>query len=127
MSFTTWVKSLFTHRGKALALYRSGMAKAKRQDYAGAIVDYGAAIESPQIPNDVKAMAIYNRALAYSAIGEDAKAADDLAALLEMPGLPENIATAAQQRRERVRRRSESAVRPAGVKSGPAADRTDAR
>jgi hypothetical protein len=103
------------------------MEKAKRQDYAGAIVDYGAAIESPQIPHDVKAMAIYNRALAYSAIDEDASAAEDLAALLEMPGLPENIATAAQQRRERVRRRSESAVRPAGGDSGPGPDRTGAR
>ena len=109
MSFTNWVKSWFSNRGKALALYRSGMAKANRRDYDGAIADYSAAIESPQIPADVKAMAIYNRALAYSASHEDAKAAEDLAALLEMPELPENIRTAAQQRRERIRRRNENA------------------
>ena len=54
-------------------------------------------------------MAIFNRALAYSAIDEDDSAAEDLATLLEMPGLPENIHTAAQQRRERVRRRNEDA------------------
>ncbi len=110
MTFTKWVKSWLSHRGKTLALYRSGMAKATRRDYDGAIADYAAAIESPHIPNDVKAMAIYNRALAYSAIHEDDKAAEDLAALLEMPGLPENVKTAALQRRERVRRRKENAA-----------------
>lgn len=108
MSFTTWVKSLLSHRGKAIELYRSGMAKAKQRDYEGAIADYTAAIAATQIPNDVKAMAVYNRGLAYSATHEDAKAAEDLAALLEMPDLPENIRTAAQQRRERIRRRNES-------------------
>ena len=36
-----------------------------------------------------------------------AKALEDLAAVLEMRGLPENIRTAAEQRRERMRRRSE--------------------
>jgi hypothetical protein len=101
MSFTSWVKSCFSHRGKALSLYRSGMTKANQRDYDGAIADYSAAIEAPQIPTDVKATAIH----------EDAKAAEDLAAVLEMPGLPENITTAAQQRRERVRRRSENADR----------------
>ena len=111
MSFTNWVKSLFSQRGKALALYRSGMAKASKRDYDGAIADYSAAIASPQIPPDVKGMAVYNRALAYSAIHEDARAAEDLAALLEMPGLPENIRTAAQQRRERLRRRNEDTDR----------------
>jgi hypothetical protein len=83
------------------------MAKASQRDYEGAIADYSAAIQAPEIPTDVKAMAVYNRALAYSAIDEDAKAAEDLAALLEMPGLPENIRTATQQRRERIRRRNE--------------------
>jgi hypothetical protein len=111
VSFTNWVKSWFSHRGKALALYRRGIAKANKRDYDGAIADYSAAIAEPHIPADVKAMAIYNRALAYSAIDEDASAAEDLTALLEIPGLPENIQTAARQRRERVRRRKEDAER----------------
>jgi tetratricopeptide (TPR) repeat protein len=109
MSFTTWLKSLFSHRGKALSQYRSGMAKAKKRDYAGAVADYSAAIESPQIPPDVRGMALYNRALAYSAMNKDDKAAEDLAAVLTIPGLPESINTAAQQRRERIRRRNEKA------------------
>ncbi|MBN2476879.1 MAG: hypothetical protein JXB62_19890 [Pirellulales bacterium] len=105
MGFRTWVKRWFSHRGKALSLYRSGMAKANKRDYAGAIADYSAAIQAPNIPKDVKAMAVYNRALAYSAMHEDDKAAEDLAAVLEMPGLPANIKTHAQQRREWIRQR----------------------
>lgn len=107
MSFTTWVKSRFSRRGKALSLYRSGMAKANQHDYKGAIADYSAAIQAPHIPKDVKAMVIYNRALVYSAIHEDEKAAEDLAAVLEMPGLPTNIKLHAQQRRERIQRRDD--------------------
>jgi hypothetical protein len=85
------------------------MAKANKRDYGGAIADYSAAIREPSIPTDVKAMALYNRALAYSATHEDAKAAEDLAAVLEMPGLPINIKRQAQERRERIRRRDETA------------------
>jgi tetratricopeptide (TPR) repeat protein len=109
MNLIRWVKRWLTHRGKALALYRAGMAKAKKGDYDGAIADYSAAILAPDIPTDVKAMATYNRALAYSAIQEDAKAAEDLAAMLEMPGLSEEIKTAAQNRRVRVKMRHERA------------------
>jgi hypothetical protein len=112
MNFTTWLSGLFTQRGKSISVYRSGMAKANKADFAGAIADYSAAIQTPKIPPDVKAMAIYNRALAYSALDEDEKAAADLASLLEMPGLPENIQLAAQQRRARIRRRREDADDP---------------
>lgn len=112
MSFTSWVKSWLSHRGKALSRYRRGMAKATKQDYRGAIADYSAAIQSPHIPPDVKAMAVYNRALAYSAIHEDARAAEDLAAVLKMPGLPENIRTHAQHRSQRLRQRKEVADGP---------------
>ena len=100
-----WLATLMSPRGSALSMYRSGMTKARRRDYAGAIADYSTAIDAEHIPIDVKAMAIYNRALAYAATHEDAKAADDLAAMLSMPGLPENITTQARQRRERIRRR----------------------
>ena len=107
MSFTSWVRGRISHRGKALSLYRSGMAKARRHDYDGAIADYSAAIQARNIPKDVKAMAIYNRALAYSAIHDDVKATEDLAAVLKMPGLPSNIKTYAQQRHEWIRSRDE--------------------
>jgi hypothetical protein len=107
MDMFIWLRGLFTDRGKSLSMYRSGMAKANKADFAGAIADYSVAIQSPKIPPDVKAMAIYNRSLAYSAIDEDNKAAADLASLLKMPGLPENIQLAAQQRRSRISRRFE--------------------
>src|SRR4051794_18178434 len=108
MSLMRWVMSLLSHRGKSLSLYRAGMAKANKRDYAGAIADYSAAIKMRDIPDDVKAMATYNRALAYSATHQDAKAAEDLAAVLDMPGLSSKIKTEAQQRRDRIRRRDKS-------------------
>lgn len=88
--------------------YRSGMAKAKKHDFAGAIAEYSASIRDPKIPIDVKAMALYNRGLAYSAVHETDKADEDLAAVQKMPGLPEKIKKAATQRRERLRRRTAS-------------------
>ncbi len=112
MNLIRWIKSWLTHRGKALSLYRAGMAKANHRDYHGAIADYSDAIRAPNIPIDVKAMAIYNRALAYTAINEDEKAAEDLAAMLEMPGLSENIKTEARHRRERIKRRNKNTDSP---------------
>ena len=105
MNLIRLIKSWLTHRGKALSLYRTGITKANKGDYLGAIDSYSAAIRVPDIPIDVKAMAIYNRSLAYSAIDEAEKAAEDLASMLEMPGLPENIKSKAHQRRERIKRR----------------------
>ena len=110
MSFTTWVKSCLSYRGKALSLYRSGMAKANKDDFDGAITDYSAAIQAPNTPTDVKSMALYNRALAYSAIHEDEKSVEDLTAVLEMSGLPKDIKMEAQERRERIRQRDERAT-----------------
>ncbi|HEY4312278.1 MAG TPA: hypothetical protein VGN12_22710 [Pirellulales bacterium] len=107
MSIIRWLKSLVSRRGKALSYYRAGMAKANQRNYAGAIADYSAAIQVPDVPADVKAMATYNRALAYSSIHNDVKAAEDLAAVLEMPGLSQSIKREAQERRERIRRRDE--------------------
>ena len=40
MSFMNWLKSCLSQRGKALSLYQSGMAKANKRDYGGAIADY---------------------------------------------------------------------------------------
>ena len=112
MSLPNWVKSCFSHRGKAVSLYQSGMAKANKHNYDGAIADYSAAIREPNIPADVKAMVLYNRALAYSAVHEDAQSAEDLAAVLETPGVPQNIRTQAKQRQERIRRRKDNADSP---------------
>ena len=112
MRFTSWVKGLFSPRGKAISLYRSGMAKATKHNFHGAIADYTAATQEPHFPLDVKAMAIYNRALAYSAIHDDAKAIEDLESVLEMPGLPANIKAFAEERRQRIRQRCEKGAAP---------------
>ena len=105
MGMLDWLKSRFSSREKHLALYRNGMSKAKKGDFAGAILDYTATIKAAGIPNDVLGMALYNRALAYSAMQENDRAAEDLSTVLNMPGLPENIKVAASQRQERIRRR----------------------
>jgi len=105
MGLLNLLKSWFSQRGRAMSHYRSGMDKAKKDDFSGAILEYSACMESPGIPPDVTAMALYNRALAYSAIDENVKAADDLTAVLKLPGLPDKIKTAASQRKERIRRR----------------------
>ena len=58
MSFASWLMLCFSRRGKALSLYRTGMAKAEKRDYKGGMPDYSTAIELPKIPADVKAMAV---------------------------------------------------------------------
>ena len=106
------LKSLLTRRGKALSLYRAGIAKANKGDHHGAIAKYSEAIRAPGIPVDVKGMALYNRSLAYTAIKEDEKAAADLSAMLEIPGLPDKVKSKAHQRRERVKKREENTEHP---------------
>jgi hypothetical protein len=105
MKIVDWLKSGFSSRAKFMSLYRNGMSKAKKGDFAGAVLDYTYAIDAPDISNDILGMALYNRALAYSAIHECDKAAEDLTRALLIPGLPENIKVAAIQRQERIRRR----------------------
>lgn len=108
MSFLGWLKGKFSRRQMTLALYRSGMQKAKKDDHAGAISDYTASIGASDIPADVKAMALYNRALSYSHIDEIDKAEKDLEAVLKLPGAPEKIKVAASQRQQRLRRRADA-------------------
>lgn len=105
MGFFDWLKTKFSRRESHLAPYRSGMLKANKGDFAGAIQDYTTAIKAEGLPADVLGMTLFNRSLAYSALHENEKAAEDLAKVLKMPGLPENIKVAAGQRQERMRRR----------------------
>jgi hypothetical protein len=107
MDIINWLKGKFSRRGKSLSGYRSGMAKAKKGDFAGAIVEYTKTIQDSGTPPDVLGMAMYNRALAYSSLHQDEKAAEDLKKVLGIQGLPENIKVAASQRQERIRRREE--------------------
>lgn len=106
MSVFTWLKSLFSNRGKALLLYRRGMARAKKRDHEGAILDYTAAIDMPNAPPDVVAMALYNRALAYAAEEGNPKAIDDLRKVLAMTKTPAGIKTEARRKLERMKRQS---------------------
>jgi len=109
MSLLKWLKSLFTGRGKALLLYRRGMARAKKHDHQGAIDDYTALIDMPNTPPDVKAMALYNRALVYSADAADennSKAIKDLNMVLATAKAPTDVKTEARRKLERMKRQS---------------------
>jgi hypothetical protein len=96
MSLVKSLSRLFTGSGKAAGFYERGMAKAKRDDWSGAVADYTAAIEASSVSREVKAMALFNRALAYAHLGNQEKADEDLHATLAMPDAPLNIKTSAK-------------------------------
>lgn len=99
-------------RDKAVALYKRGMSKAQKHDHNGAIEDYSAAIEMPDVPLDVKAMAQYNRSLVYAAANDNAKAVGDLKGVLAMEELPTNVKTAAEEKLKRIKRRYDESHSP---------------
>jgi hypothetical protein len=96
---------LFSSGGKASALYERAMAKAKADDWTGAIQDYTAVIDSDKTPSDVKAMAHFNRALAYAHEGLENAAHGDLKAALAIPDAPANIRSAAKEKLNRWEKR----------------------
>ena len=98
MNIFRWLTSCFSGRGKAVSLYKRGMAKAKIHDHQGAIDDYSTTIGLPDTPANVKAMVLYNRALVYVATGDYRKGVDDLDAVLAMDEAPVNVKTRASQK-----------------------------
>ena len=106
MGILNWLNSRFSSRGKALWLYRRGMARAKLHDQQGAIDDYSATIDMPDAPFDVKAMALYNRALVHVAAGNDRNGVDDLDAVLALDEAPVNVKTRARQKLTKMDSRS---------------------
>ena len=101
-----WLKDRFGSRGKALAVYRRGMLRAKKHDHQGAIDDYSVTIDMPDAPADVKAMALYNRALVHVATGDFTKGVDDLDAVLAADAAPVNVKRMARQKLAKRRFRS---------------------
>jgi len=91
-------------RDTAMSLYKRGLAKGKKRDQQGAIEDYTAAINSPEVPTDVRAMALYNRALLYASMKHIPKAAEDLRAVMAMEEPLSKIKAAAKQTLDRFQR-----------------------
>ena len=98
MNVFNWWTDRFTNRGKALSLYKRGMAKAIKHDHQGAIDDYTTTIGMPYGPANVRAMALYNRALVHVATGDYRKGVDDLDAVLAMNEAPASVKTRARQK-----------------------------
>ena len=106
MDILRWLTGHFSHRGKALSLYRRGMVRAKKHDHQGAIDDYTTTIGMPNVPTDVRAMALYNRALVHVAMGDERKGIKDLEAVLAMDESLVNVKTMARQKLARMETRS---------------------
>jgi len=102
-----WLSSRYSHRAKAMWLYRRGMIKAKLRDRAKAIADYTAVIEMAEAPADIRAMALYNRSLVYSGSRNDSGAIGDLEQLLDMEGAAEKVKTEARRKLLRMQRSSD--------------------
>lgn len=92
--------------GKAHSRYKRGLAKTKKRDHRGAIIDYTTTIDMPETPADLKAMALYYRAVVHVAAGEDQKGVDDLNAVLAMDESLINVKTMARQKLARMVARS---------------------
>jgi hypothetical protein len=98
MNIFRWLAGCFSNRGKALLLYRRGMAKAKKHNHQGAIHDYDKVMGIAETPDDVKAMVLYNRALVHVATGQKQKGVTDLDAVLAMDAASVNVKTMARQK-----------------------------
>jgi len=96
----------FSTRQKSLAIFKRGIAQARRQQHHAAIQNYTTTIGIADVPEDVKAMALYNRALAYVSV-DDERGAEDLDVLLGMPGAPAHIKTEAIRKLARMQQRAE--------------------
>ena len=106
MNIFHWFTRYFSRHGKAMSLYRRGMAKAKSHDHEGALEDYTAMISMPGTPADLLAMVLYNRALVYVAAGDEKKGADDLDAVLAMNESSVSVKTMARQKLARMESRA---------------------
>ena len=106
MNIFHWLTRCFSVRGKAVSLYKRGMAKAKRNDHQGALEHYTTAIGMPGTPADLLAMVLYNRALVYVAAGDEPKGAADLDAVLAMDESLVNVKTMARQKLARMESRA---------------------
>ena len=98
MNVMHWLKCWFSSRSKAQSLYRRGMAKAGKHKLQGAIKDYTAVINMPDVHCEVKSMALYHRALIHLELGDDWKAAGDFDAVLAMEEALINVKTMARQK-----------------------------
>jgi hypothetical protein len=106
VNFFGWITDRFFIRGRAMSVYRRGMARARRQDCQGAILQYSTVVDMPGVPGDVKAMALYNRALALSAAGSGPRGIADLNEVIAMESTPVNVRTMARQALARIESRS---------------------
>jgi hypothetical protein len=101
-------------RSEAVSHYKKGLVCSEKNDARGAMDAYTSAIESHDIPDDVKAMALYNRALLLTASGAVDKALADLHFVMNLPAALQTVKLAARRRLERMKNRRNAAAQQAG-------------
>jgi hypothetical protein len=104
MNIFQWLMHPQSVRGAVLLLYKRGLAKGKKHNQQGAMDDYTAVIDMPDVPADVRAMALYNRALLYAGKKDFCSATDDLKAVLAMELPIRDIKSAARRTLDRMQR-----------------------
>jgi hypothetical protein len=114
MSFFDWLCNCFSSEGKAMKMYRKGMAKAKNRDHQGAIDCYTKATEVSDATSEVIAMVRYNRALVYIATQDTNLAVKDLDTVLCTPDISINLKTMAKSKRDRIDERADKKGRNTG-------------
>jgi hypothetical protein len=105
MSLMDSLKRLLSGGGSVAGLHKRGMARAKRENWEGAVVDYTAVIDSGKASDELIAMARFNRALAYSQQGNHDDAIADLQTVVAMTDAPANIVHAAREKLARWEKR----------------------
>lgn len=91
-----------SRRGRAVSLYKRGMAKARKHDHQGALQDYTNTLGMPGTPAELLAMVLFNRALVYVAAGDQPRGAADLDAVLAMNEACANVKLMARQKLARM-------------------------
>ncbi|PQO46820.1 hypothetical protein [Blastopirellula marina] len=106
MNAIAWITNCFSKTDRATALYKRGMAKAKKRDHQGAIADYSAALDAPDGPTSLKGMILYNRGIVYVAAGMAKNGADDLNAVLAISDVQADVKVAAQRKLAKIESRT---------------------
>lgn len=103
MNIFAWWRGWSNGRSSGLALFKRGLASASHHENdPDAIEHYTAAIDTTDVPQDIKAMALYNRALLHAGQKDFAMAIADLNAVLDIPAPLRQIKSAARQKLDRI-------------------------
>ena len=107
MSVWQAIAGLFGSEGSHEPQLRQAIALAKERRFQEALQIYNSLVASKKVNADIRAQALFNRAFAHSAERRHEEARLDLEQILADPAAPANVQSAARQRLQRLRSKSE--------------------